>query len=240
MGRKDREEDEGGTAGPRRPRAQECQPERLRGTAASAPALEDEDALVGVSSSELLPSDDAVRARFDSETEVHEYDCTEIEFGADSKFGHGWTELRKHLYGGARHLPGKSGCLSWGWGMHNECVLEAVKWRASREDAADELTHYDFVWVFEEDVGFSGANVVEDLVVPYSRFDRESDLLTSAYVPVSREWVWHHTMTGEFYRRTDHLRERLNSPEHVQRLSKKFLVEVAEWSQAGAVAWSEI
>ncbi|CAD7923740.1 unnamed protein product [Amoebophrya sp. A120] len=244
---------------------------------------------------DILPSHAQLRCVLGKD--LHEYNCIDIEFG--TSYGHGWTEMRRHIHGFQGTVPGRRGCCSWAWGMHNECVLDAIRWRVGEKGRAGKLggavlpvahlrdlasprtsntqakstanpgtrpveglsfqeaatkrsttdlseavlTYYDQIWLFEEDVGWSGENVVRDLIEKY--YEDPSDLLTAWYEYYEEQtppkWCWRTSRTAAFTRRTDGLhRGRASSCEHVQRFSKRFLQELAEWAAAGAVAWSEM
>ena len=123
---------------------------------------------------------------------------------------------------------------SMAWGLHCECVAAAVAESARRNNGGRE---YDYIWVFEDDVGYSGENIV-DLLEKYA--PDESDLLTHFYEPVPKTWVWRLTMTEAFYRRVGHDPDAcVVSAEHVQRFSGRLVAELERWSRAGAVSWSE-
>ena len=134
---------------------------------------------------------------------------------------------------GSMDAPARYGCRSMAWGFHCECVAAAITQAARRKN----IDRYDFVWVFEDDVGYSGENIVDFLEKYVSD---ESDLLTHFYESVPRTWWWRLTMTEAFYQRVGRVIDAcVVSPEHVQRFSGRLLAELEAWSRAGAVSWSE-
>ncbi|CAD7933057.1 unnamed protein product [Amoebophrya sp. A25] len=208
----------------------------------------------------FLPSSTDIAKCFHPD-EIHTYNCHDLEH----KLYPGWTELRKHVNQQQITIPGPSKCTAWAWGLHNECVLEAVRWKVGRKIMGSMITtsadmeksssmgstaeqlplttaldHYDYIWVLEDDVGFSGSDIAQTVIAGH--IDDHSDLLSKWYEGPWAGWVWQFTTTGEFYRRTgrDFYLNSVVAPEFVQRFSKRLLREIADWSTSGAIAWSEL
>jgi len=105
---------------------------------------------------------------------------------------------------------------------------------------------YSFVWVLEDDIGFSGS--IQQILDAYSA-DPE-DLISGRWlaVPEPREprvgpgfvngWYWYYTTTSVFEEKVAPDR-RLITEEHVQRISLQLLREVDKWCRMGASACSE-
>lgn len=160
--------------------------------------------------------------------------------------------------GGGPYLGSAFPLRDLGWGFHVEAINLWYQQLAGAVSANCTLKApreiYSFVWVFEDDVGFSGK--LSDLLQGYA--NDTSDLITKDYgspkprIPGDwcwpREashapdgWVWYYTHSTSFRERLERLgASRLASAEHVQRFSLRFLDELHEWSKADAVAWSEM
>ena len=160
--------------------------------------------------------------------------------------------------GGGEYLGGVFGLRDVGWGFHVEAINLWYQQLAGRVSATGTSPSpcriYSFVWVFEDDVGFSGKLSV--LLQWYA--DDASDLITKNYTNpkprIPTDWRWPSNASYSpdgwcwYYTNSTCFRERLErfgavrkaSAEHVQRFSQKFLRELHEWSSADAVAWSEM
>jgi len=132
---------------------------------------------------------------------------------------------------------------SLAWGFH----LEAINLWAQRQHGEA----FDFVWILEDDVGFSG-DLCRDLCAAYTA--DASDLITAEYSPVfaplptrSRKlvsrWCWQQTASDAFLALVGQA-DRHKGPEHVQRFSRRYLDrlhELASGREPGRMtAWSEM
>lgn len=160
--------------------------------------------------------------------------------------------------GGGHYLGGVFALRDLGWGFHVEAInlwYHQLAGNVAPHDTVDmPCKIYDYVWVFEDDVGFSG-----NLSVLLERYTEDtSDLISKNYhsqtprIPADYcwpknatygpdGWCWYYTNSTSFRERLENLgASRKVSAEHVQRFSKRFLQELHEWSKADAVAWSEM
>jgi hypothetical protein len=133
--------------------------------------------------------------------------------------------------------------VSVAWGLHVEaiaawdqhvCRLVANSSILEAPPAGIPKTPFKYVYVFEDDVGFSGQ--LEALLLAYAT--DASDLLTASVHAVVDDWSWHAHMSAEYCRRVPPS-ARVCGPEHVQRFSRRFLNALHATSADGAVAWSE-
>jgi hypothetical protein len=142
---------------------------------------------------------------------------------------------------------GKDSCKpSLAWGFHIEAICLYTSKRSCRQAPCDV---YDFVWVLEDDVGFTG-NIL-NLLSAYQ--DNKADLITESCWPSKRwdpfgavqsqgseeGWCWHDTGSDSFLHAvSDH--ERFHTREHVQRFSTRYLRHLNSLSRHGMLAWSEL
>lgn len=158
--------------------------------------------------------------------------------------------------GGGTYQDTKFPLRSLAWGFHAEAIN--LWFQGTGCD-------YDYVWVFEDDVGYSG--VISKLILDH--VDDTSDLISGAgvtdpggdgfgcprpklpgcwTVPAkfcfngnSDGWCWYYTRSASFHERLQGLGgDYRNSSEHVQRFSRRLLCELHRWSNEGASAWSEM
>jgi hypothetical protein len=121
----------------------------------------------------------------------------------------------------------QSGHYSLAWGFHTEAIN---LWFV----ALPERERYAHVWVFEDDVGFSG-----DLAHFLASCERcEADLLADTIVPCAQGWWWTETVSPGYAERVPADR-RVQAREHVQRLSRRLLLALHGLAQQGVVGWSE-
>ena len=121
----------------------------------------------------------------------------------------------------------QSGRYSLAWGFHTEAIN---LWFV----ALPERERYAHVWVFEDDVGFSG-----DLAHFLASCEHcEADLLADTIVPCAQGWWWTETVSPGYAERVPADR-RVQAREHVQRLSRRLLLALHGLAQQGVVGWSE-
>jgi hypothetical protein len=121
----------------------------------------------------------------------------------------------------------QSGRYSLAWGFHTEAIN---LWFV----ALPERERYAQVWVFEDDVGFSG-----DLAHFLASCEQcEADLLADTIVPCAQGWWWTETVSPGYAERVPAER-RVQAREHVQRLSRRLLLALHSLAQEGVVGWSE-
>mmetsp|Transcript_2133 Transcript_2133/g.4064 ORF Transcript_2133/g.4064 Transcript_2133/m.4064 type:complete len:324 (-) Transcript_2133:281-1252(-) len=125
------------------------------------------------------------------------------------------------------HLDSVGASISWGF--HIEALnlwYEIVRPRK----------HYDYVWIIECDVGFSGklgdfvGNMTsrnEDLLLPYKRVMNSS-------------WPFYNTATPAFAQIAPNTTDRIYGAEQFQRISAKLFDILLDWSSRGVSAWSEM
>ena len=102
----------------------------------------------------------------------------------------------------------KRGRCSLAWGFH----VEAINYWFHTQP----LQQYTFVWVVEDDVGFSGD--FAGFISSYS--SNEEDLIYDTKTPVADSWYWRDVHSPYF---SASFTGRLVASEHVQRFSKKLL-----------------
>ncbi len=127
--------------------------------------------------------------------------------------------------------------MSHRWGFHVEAIGLWYKRFVNKK--------YDYVWVVEEDVGFTGS--VYELINSYTQ--NIEDLLVAEYSSTltqwnglsdekSQGWCWHDTVSM-LYSQMINEDCRLTAPEHVQRFSAKCLLLLFGLSRRKICAWSE-
>lgn len=132
---------------------------------------------------------------------------------------------------------------SLAWGFHLEAINLFVQAQSRR---------FDFYWVVEDDVGFTG-DLCADLCAAYTS-DR-ADLVTSKISrvfqagrhgrptrvgPAVKRWIWSHAGSDAFLSRIAPA-DRVKSPEHCQRFSRRLLDECHRLARDERVsAWSEM
>eukprot|EP00416_Gambierdiscus_australes_P017649 CAMPEP_0171058010 /NCGR_PEP_ID=MMETSP0766_2-20121228/2199_1 /TAXON_ID=439317 /ORGANISM="Gambierdiscus australes, Strain CAWD 149" /LENGTH=359 /DNA_ID=CAMNT_0011513223 /DNA_START=50 /DNA_END=1129 /DNA_ORIENTATION=- len=144
------------------------------------------------------------------------------------------VELRGKLPNGRWDVPGTYGIRSMAWMFHVEALGH---WFRHLDQACD------YVWVFEDDVGYSGN--VSELVGAYK--EDPHDLISGSmiYAPapprqrLTSGWYWYHTTSEAFNRRVP-AELRFSTQEFVQRISFRLLREADRWSSEGASAVSEM
>ena len=133
---------------------------------------------------------------------------------------------------------------SLGWGFHVEHVGEWwARWRngnGNGDCGGDGALPIQWLWVVEDDVGFSGGDIgrmFEDPDVVGS----DADLLHAPHsTAVGLEaWHWRGATSDAFERLAPPLAERVKGSEHVLRFSRALLDELHAQSSRGACAWSE-
>mmetsp|Transcript_39556 Transcript_39556/g.64109 ORF Transcript_39556/g.64109 Transcript_39556/m.64109 type:complete len:271 (-) Transcript_39556:1077-1889(-) len=127
----------------------------------------------------------------------------------------------KRLRGGGRLRKRK---ISLAWGFHAEAIN--VWYQSLREG-------YEYVWVLEDDVGFSGK--LSELFQAYSTV--ESDLITDSLERTGSRWYWYETCSVRYTALVG--KERYKAKEHVQRFSRALLNELDRMSRRKVCAWSE-
>lgn len=122
----------------------------------------------------------------------------------------------------------RTGQFSLAWGFH--CAAVNVWYQALTSEHK-----YDFVWVWEDDVGFSG-----DVALLLQRYRAcDDDLLADTIRPLSAQWFWA-TTTSASYATAIPMAERSFAKEHVQRLSRRLLDELDRLAREERfIAWSE-
>jgi len=165
---------------------------------------------------------------------LHRY--TELELAGDYP---ALVELRAKLPNGPLDIPGKGGLRSMAWMFHSEPLGH---WLRSLKDP----DAYSFVWVMEDDVGFSGN--ISELVQSYAADPH--DLISGRWIstPAPREppqgprftggWYWYYDITDAFDQRVPP-EQRCITEEHVQRISFRLLREIERWCREGASTVSE-
>lgn len=171
-----------------------------------------------------------------TETEmIHQYYASMSHFVDAARFPGGAGA--KRVYAERR----AQGC-SLAWGMHVEPIClwaHAVGWR------------FSYVWVCEDDVGFSGdlaaflrayahdrADVLTNMASPSSAF-RAPQVKCGVVVRPGSGWFWHDTCTPAYARQVPSA-ERYKTSEHLNRLSLPLLRELDRLSRLeGVSAWSE-
>ena len=176
-------------------------------------------------------------------------------------------EVTAALKGGWRKWAGARSSIAWG--MHTEAIRAWYQHlKAQHDEQALAWPPFEFVWVLEDDVGFTAP--LADLVRAYTRsgyVDRAADLITDAptrSTPVhgvrceprqsgtahegTREaegarvvwegWCWHDTCS-DAYALLVPSEQRWKTKEHAQRFSRRLLDELADRCDAGCSAWSE-
>eukprot|EP00928_Gymnodinium_smaydae_P064864 TRINITY_DN48104_c0_g1_i1.p1 TRINITY_DN48104_c0_g1~~TRINITY_DN48104_c0_g1_i1.p1 ORF type:complete len:410 (-),score=24.87 TRINITY_DN48104_c0_g1_i1:123-1352(-) len=172
--------------------------------------------------------------------------------------------------GGGHYQGASMPARSLAWGFHAEAINlwfrqhnMDQKYRA--DGSCNDCLNYDFVWVLEDDVGFSGN--LSTLIEHYASDD--SDLISAPGLDgvlkgedgfgrpkprVPGDWRWPRDITLNpdgwcwYFMRSANFRKRIeacgaeqrNTGEHVQRYSAKLLNELHAWSAQGAIAWSEM
>lgn len=142
------------------------------------------------------------------------------------------------------------------WGFHAEAVDAWLRRVAVKDSADAERTAeapFDYLWVLEDDVGFSGSLASFVLAYKDNSADLISDLcaqshavsdvrLTASTNPRSivswAGWCWHDTCT-QAYRELIPGEKRFSTREHVQRFSLPLLRELGRLCRSGIGAWSE-
>ncbi|CAJ1371996.1 unnamed protein product, partial [Effrenium voratum] len=118
------------------------------------------------------------------------------------------------------------GLKSLAWCFHVESLL--LWW--AREGAPKPK----YLWVLEDDVGYSG-----HLGHFLSAYQHEpADLVSHALQPAEPTWVWYTAASKAF----DDLvqRPRLRCAEHVQRLSSRLMEALQNFARSGVSGWSEM
>lgn len=118
---------------------------------------------------------------------------------------------------------------SLAWGFHVEAIL--VWWRHVTDRPGPTPA---FVWILEDDAGFSGD--ISEFAMAYA--DSDTDLLVHGLRPVDSSWVWCSAASPAFGRRCGTRQWRC--AEHVQRFSAALLRELDRCSSSGVAAWSEM
>jgi hypothetical protein len=134
-----------------------------------------------------------------------------------------------------KHLVGPKG-NPFAWGFH----VEAINlWHKSASVMA-----YDFVWVTEDDVGFTGQ--FSSLVEHY-RPQVHVDLITEGcdqtrpWYPKAKQdkgWMYHDTVSDQYSKLVPE-QEQYRTHEHCQRFSCRLLEQLHLLSADGCIAWSE-
>lgn len=170
--------------------------------------------------------------------------------------------------GGGTYLGAPMSLRDFGWGFHPEsinvwfqkCISKKLK---GIHQAPRDI--YDFVWVLEDDVGFSDGlysfvkhyvSDSADLVTGHgftghetaeNGFGRPQPQIPGDWRWDKREWYgtkgwcWYHVRSSNFRERIEKLGAvQLASPEHAQRFSRNMLDELHNWGKADAIAWSEM
>lgn len=114
------------------------------------------------------------------------------------------------------------------WGFHVEALLLWWKWSLKKKQ------EYDYVWVFEDDVGIKGSLL--DLLQCYQ--DEQADLLTDNAHSMNEDWFWKNVHTSNFLNQTGG-NELTCCSEHVQRFSNKLMERLTNLCSNGVHAWSE-
>ena len=134
---------------------------------------------------------------------------------------------------------------SLAWGFHLEAINLFVQAQPRRVD-------FDYCWVVEDDVGFTG-DLCAELCAAYA--SETADLVTSKIRPVFqlgrhgrptrvgpavKRWIWSHAGSDAFLSRASPT-DRVKSAEHCQRFSRRLLDAFHRLAQDDRVsAWSEM
>ena len=125
---------------------------------------------------------------------------------------------------------------SLGWGFHVEWIGE---WWARWRDGNGTLP-IDWLWVVEDDVGFSGGDI-GCMFADADVVGSDADLLHAPHsTQIGLEsWYWRDAASDAFERLAPPLGERMKGSEHALRFSRALLDELHRRSSGGVVAWSE-
>ena len=138
----------------------------------------------------------------------------------------------------------RNGC-SLAWGMHCEAINywyrdEIINKSNTNSSSNHDLDlYYKNIWVFEDDVGYSG-NICN--LLSYYKNNEEyvnADVITSNLTNVKKRWFWRDTCS-ENYNINYPMKIRYQTQEHCQRFSSKFLNHLHMIGiEKGCHAWSE-
>ena len=141
---------------------------------------------------------------------------------ADNPSGGQWRAWGAHARAWQPQNNGKSVAALWpaslAWGFH----AEAINLFAQQSQI---LTAFDYLWVLEDDVGFTG-DLVREMCAAY--VCDTADLISSEVEPIFRggvsasQWCWTNTGSNAFLSLIPP-HQRCRSAEHVQRFSRRFL-----------------
>lgn len=136
------------------------------------------------------------------------------------------SSMQNYLMNDKKVFEMVSGKCTLGWGFHVEALCLWWNWMKGGK--------YDYVWVFEDDVGVTQS--IATLIRSYENDD--SDLITGGAETMPSEWFWKDVFSSNFD--TTVGSHKIISKEHVQRFSKALLKRLRVLTMdLGVTAWSE-